>query len=629
MAERAPVSILLVDDDEPKRYTISRVLRKEGFEVREAASGAEALALAVESPDLIILDVHLPDLSGFDVCRRIKTNPATASIPVLHLSAVFVGSDDRAHGLDSGADGYLTQKVEPSELVATVRALLRARRAEDAARVAAHGWQVTFDAIRDGICLLDRRGLILRSNGAFGPVLGHADTDVSGKPLADFLPVGAVAGAAADMLAMFGREAVDLKVGERWLQVAADPIRNDRGEVDGAVCIIADVTDRRHMEDELRRRAGELVEAHRRKDEFLAMLAHELRNPLAPIRNAALLLAAGNLDGNLARETGGILERQVGHLSRLVDDLLDVSRIVRGKVELRREPVEIATVVKRAVEASRPLIVSQEHELSVSEPQEPVWVDGDPVRLAQVVSNLLNNAAKYMPPGGDIRLTVEHATGGVVIHVADEGIGISAELLPHVFDLFLQGDAGIERSQGGLGVGLTLVKNLVEMHDGSVSARSDGPGLGSEFSVRLPALPSQSRRAATPFVPSAVRRMRVLIVEDNVGAATLMGKLVERFWGHEVRVAYDGPTALAAVDEFRPEAVFCDIGLPGMSGYEVAKQMRRRPAARGALLVALTGYGAPEDRRQSAAAGFDEHLVKPAGVEALEALFRHPKLSVE
>jgi PAS domain S-box-containing protein len=408
----------------------------------------------------------------------------------------------------------------------------------------------------------------------------------------------------------------------------ANPIYDGSGELCGAVNVLVDISDRKRLEGELTAKVGELAEADRRKDEFLAMLAHELRNPLAPARNAAALLQRKDLDSDTAAETAQILAEQLDHLSRLVDDLLDVSRIVQGKVELRKQPVELAEVVRRAVDAAQPLLYERGHEFCVALPAEPVCLEADPVRLAQVLSNLLNNAAKYTPPGGTVRLTVEREVDGVAVHVRDNGAGIAPDLLPRVFDLFVQGDTSVDRPEGGLGIGLTLVKNLIELHDGSVVARSEGIGKGTEFMVRLPVLAKAcGRRGDASTASPPVRTLRVLVVEDNVGAAKILAKLLEKFWGHEVRMAHDGPAAIEVADAFLPELVLCDVGLPHLSGYDVARLMRSRPQLRESVLVALTGYGTDEDRRRSAEAGFDTHLVKPTGVDALGELFRHPKFT--
>ncbi|MBV9121955.1 MAG: response regulator, partial [Planctomycetes bacterium] len=372
----------------------------------------------------------------------------------------------------------------------------------------------------------------------------------------------------------------------------------------------------------LRQSEERLREEARRKDEFLAMLAHELRNPLAPIRNSAQVLRLlGQADPNLQRASD-MIERQVAHLARMVDDLLDVSRITRGKVQLQKEPVELAPVLARAVETTRPLLDARRQELTVTLPPDPVVVEGDTTRLAQVVSNLLNNAAKYSEEGGHIRLTLERGLAQAVIRVRDHGLGIPADLLPRVFDLFTQGDRSLARSEGGLGIGLTLVKNLVEMHGGTVEAFSEGPGRGSEFVVLLPRLERgrgrrPGREAEPARVPTASRR--VLVVDDNPDAAESLALLL-RVEGHEVRTAHDGPAALKAATEFQPEVIFLDIGLPRVSGYEVARQLREQLGLKKVLLVAVTGYGQEEDRRRSREAGFDAHLTKPADPAALHEL---------
>ena len=387
-----------------------------------------------------------------------------------------------------------------------------------------------------------------------------------------------------------------------------------------------EIVQRRLLEWECQQRADQLAEGDRRKDEFLAMLAHELRGPLAPIRNAVQIIKSCDGDRATIDKARGMVERQVKHLSRIVDDLLDVARITQGKVTLHRDPVELATVIARAVETSRPLIDARRHELLVTLPREALWVEADVTRLAQVVGNLLNNAAKYTPERGHIRLTVEGGSGEAVVRVRDNGIGIPAALLPTVFDLFTQGDHSLARSEGGLGIGLTLVKNLVEMHGGRVEARSDGPSRGSEFVVRLPLLvegegwrgEGQNASSPSPLHPSPFTP-RILVVDDNVDAAESLA-MVLRVEGYEVRTCYDGPAALQAAAAFQPQVVLLDIGLPRMDGFEVARRLREQPALAKSLLVAVTGYGQDEDRRRTAAAGFDAHLVKPADLTALHRL---------
>jgi CheY-like chemotaxis protein len=377
-----------------------------------------------------------------------------------------------------------------------------------------------------------------------------------------------------------------------------------------------DVTERRRTEEALR-------DADRRKDEFLAMLAHELRNPLAPIRNALGVLAMRFTDPDLDK-VRGMMERQVEHLVRMVDDLLDVSRIMRGRIELRHEPVELATIIARAVETARPAIDARGHELTVALPSERVWVGGDLVRLAQIFANLLGNAAKYTERAGTISLSAECEKGHVAISVRDTGIGIAPELLPRIFDLFVQGDRSVARSQGGLGIGLTLVRRLVELHGGTIRAASAGPGRGSEFVVRLPvcgeALPlKDSPDNGATQKNSQHRGQRVLVVDDNVDAAESLA-MVLRLSGHEVRTAYDGPAALAEARAVTPDVVLLDIGLPGMDGFDVARQIREDQGLSHLRIVAVTGYGQDEDRRRTQEAGFDFHLTKPVDPTQLDRL---------
>lgn len=367
-----------------------------------------------------------------------------------------------------------------------------------------------------------------------------------------------------------------------------------------------------------------LREADRRKDEFLAMLAHELRNPLAPIRSGLDILA---LNEDPQSETVHLMQEQVGHLVRLVDDLLDVSRIVRGRIELRRELVELSTIVKRSVDAMRPILASRNQTLVTKLHVEPLWLDADPVRLIQVVENLLNNASKYMDHGGRIQLNTERRGSQAVIRVQDEGIGIEADLLPKIFDLFTQSARSLDRSQGGLGIGLTLVRNLVEMHQGDVSVASAGPGQGSQFEVTLPTITAIDQREDIAKAPPAMRGRRILVVDDNVGAAKMLAVLLKRLGPHEIAMAHDGPTTIEVAERFEPELILLDIGLPRMDGLAVAWNLRQRPKFHNTLIVALTGYGQEEDRRRSKEAGFDEHLVKPVGVQTLKALLCHPKLA--
>jgi signal transduction histidine kinase/ActR/RegA family two-component response regulator len=397
----------------------------------------------------------------------------------------------------------------------------------------------------------------------------------------------------------------------------AIPLFDDAGALTGAVNVVVDITGRKRTERQLQERERELAETSRRKDEFLATLAHELRNPLAPIRNSLHLLrlaAAGNGGPTQVHE---MLERQVGNLVRLVDDLMDVSRITRDLIELRREPVELAGALNAAVETAKPMIEAGEHELTVVLPSEPLILEADPVRLTQIIANLLNNAAKYSEPGGRIRLEGRREGTRAVVSVRDTGMGIPSELLPNVFDLFTQLDRTYSRKHGGLGIGLTLVKRLVEMHGGQVEAHSEGPGRGSEFVVRLPlAIMAPTARAWPTATAASVAQRRILVVDDNRDAAESLGLLL-KFQGADVHVVHDGPAALAALTMYRPSIVLLDIGMPGMDGYELARRMRQRLNGDDVTLIALTGWGQKEDQRLSKEAGIDHHLIKPVDCDML------------
>jgi PAS domain S-box-containing protein len=390
-----------------------------------------------------------------------------------------------------------------------------------------------------------------------------------------------------------------------------------------------EVEERKRLEKELQRRLHELAETDRHKNEFLAMLAHELRNPLAPIRNALHLLKMPGADATIQRQAREVMERQVGQMVRLVDDLLDMSRIIRGRVELRTEVVPVSTVVTRAVETALPIIDAHGHELQVSLPPGPLPVNADVIRLAQVLSNLLVNAAKYTENAGRIWLTANREGSEVAIRVRDNGVGIAPDLLPRLFDLFVQADRSLARSQGGLGIGLTLVKRLVELHGGRVEAQSAGVGKGSEFVVRLPAAAAWGpARKTDQNIPAGAAAQgasrRVLVVDDNVDAADSAAMLL-RLWGHQVHTVHDGISVLQAVRDFKPQIVLLDIGLPGMTGYEVAQHLRAEPERNDLVLAAMTGYGQEEDQKRSREAGFDYHLTKPLDPTKLEALVGSPQ----
>jgi PAS domain S-box-containing protein len=401
----------------------------------------------------------------------------------------------------------------------------------------------------------------------------------------------------------------------RWFVTRAVPLRDAAGRVTSWFGVTTDIHDQKVLQEQLR-------EADRRKDEFLATLAHELRNPLAPIRNVLHALRVSGAGMNDAMRE--MMERQVTHIVRLVDDLLELSRITSGKIELRKERVELAAVLRSAIETSLPLIEAGGHELTLSLAAEPLVLEADLVRLAQVVANLLNNAARYTEGGGQIWLASRRQGGEAVISVRDTGSGIPADVLPRVFDIFVQAGRPVSRAPEGLGIGLTLARNLVEKHGGRIEARSEGPGRGSEFIVTLPLAAVGAASAPETLRQGALRdaravACRALVVDDNRDAADSLGLLLELL-GAEARVAYDGVAALQAARDHRPEVLFVDLGMPEMDGEEVARRMRAEPALREAVLVAMTGWGREDDRRRAKAAGFDHHLVKPADLDVLRSL---------
>jgi PAS domain S-box-containing protein len=406
-----------------------------------------------------------------------------------------------------------------------------------------------------------------------------------------------------------------------WISASGRVFADAAGRAVRMIGVGVDVTERRRLAGELEARAGDLAVADRRKDEFLAMLAHELRNPLAPLSSALRLLRDPGADRDRVL---AIADRQTQQLARLVDDLLDASRITQGKIALRPEHVSLAAVVGRAIESARPAIEARGQVFRVDLPPEPIRLNADPARLEQVIANLLDNAAKYTPDGGFVGLSAERDGDDVVLHVRDTGAGLAPELLPNVFDLFVQGDRSLDRPHGGLGIGLTIVRRLVELHGGRVEARSAGAGQGSEFVVRLPALRAAPDTAGAPAdvgapIASPSTGLKVLVVEDNRDAAEVLATVVG-LWGHEVRTAFDAPAALHMLDGWKPDVVLSDLGLPRMDGYELARRLRQPTARCSAVLVALSGYGRDEDKRAAQDAGFDHHLVKPPDLDALASL---------
>ncbi len=532
-----PINILIVDD-EPKNLTVlETVLDDPTYRLVLAESADKALlALVAEEFALLILDIRMPGMTGFELAQIIKERKKTARVPIIFLTAYYNEDQHVLAGYDTGAVDYLHKPVNAA---------------------------------------------ILRSKVA----------------------------------------------------VFAELYRKSR-EVDQANrALCAEVTERRRGEEQLRElnetlerrvkeRTESLLDADRRKDEFLATLAHELRNPLAPVRNAVAFMHRKGQAVPELQWARDVIDRQTQVLVRLIDDLMDMSRINQGRLELHREPADLEKLVMAAVETSRPLIDEMGHTLAVTLPSRPVVVDADLIRLPQVFLNLLNNAAKYTERGGQIDVRVELQGSDVVVVVTDTGIGIPADKLPTIFEMFSQVEGALSRSRGGLGIGLHLVERLVALHEGRIEARSGGPGQGSAFVVHLPIVvdqtyPRQASGDGVKATPTA--DLRILVVDDNQDAAESSAMLL-KIMGNHVRIAHDGEEAVAAAQEFRPQVVLCDIGLPKLNGYEVCRQVRAQAWAEKVILIAVTGWGQDGDRRQSAEAGFDHHMVKPVDPEALMTL---------
>jgi PAS domain S-box-containing protein len=476
----------------------------------------------------------------------------------------------------------------------------------------------------DALIATDPRGIITDVNKQMEALTGCTRDELIGAPFKDYFtnPERAEAGI---KLVLGEGKVIDYELTARArdgketvVSYSATTFHDRDRKLQGVFAAARDVTERKRYEQSLRL-------ADQRKDEFLAMLAHELRNPLAPIRNSLEILSMPGVDAETAARTREMMGRQVQNLVRLVDDLLDVSRVMQGKIEQRREHVDLGSIVACAIETVQPLMEAQGHELTVTLPSKPLFLDADPVRLAQVVGNLLTNAAKYTEAKGRIALIATREGNEAVLRLQDNGIGIAADILPRIFELFVQVDHAATRSQGGLGIGLTLVKNLVEMHQGSIEAHSDGLGTGSEFVMRLPLSKDEGGRMkdeseTEPIHPSSFilhPSKRLLVIDDNQDAANSLAMLL-RMQGYEVRVAHSGAEALALTRSYTPQVVFLDIGMPGMDGYEVARKLRLQPGLHSVVLAAVTGWGQEEDRRRTTEAGFDHHLVKPPEPKAVQ-----------
>jgi signal transduction histidine kinase len=628
--ERAIAGILVADDNADMRDYLSRLL-SDRFQVTAVGDGRSALGAARRSrPDVIVSDVMMPAMDGFELLSALRAAEDTRKTPVILLSA-RAGEEARIEALEAGADDYLVKPFSARELVARIEAQLV--RAKLRSLEEAHTLRLTsvFEHAPVGIAILSGPHHVYEfANRQYLELVGGRE--VVGMPVRDALPELAGQGIFELLDEVYrsgepftGRSirAVIQRHGsvpeETFFDLVYQPLSDDRGAVTGIAVVAFDVT-------ELTKARREAESANRAKDEFLAMLGHELRNPLAPIQTALQLMRLRNYPGAERERT--IIERQVRNMVALVDDLLDVSRITRGKVQLKKLRVDLAEIVGKSIEMTSPAIEERRHVLNVQVPR-GLAVNADPARLAQVVANLLTNAAKYTDPGGLITVTA-HADGGAgVVTVADTGRGIAPEMLPRIFDLFSQERQEIDRSEGGLGLGLAIVRTLVQAHGGTVEAHSRGKGHGAEFSIRLPlasgtkGVPDADAVAASapadPVPP--IPGLRVLVVDDNPDAADLLSEFL-RALGHTTRVAHNGLAAVQLAEQFQPEVVLLDLGLPVMDGFEVADRLRGLPSLRGTELVAITGYGQEVDRQRTREGGFHEHMVKPVDLDELEAWLR-------
>jgi signal transduction histidine kinase/DNA-binding response OmpR family regulator len=676
------VNILVVDDLPDKRLAFQVVLEELGQNLVMANSGADALReLLAREFAVILLDVNMPDIDGIETAELIRQHSKTKHTPIIFVTA-YADEMQTARGYALGAVDYILSPVIPEILRSKVKVfveLYRAqRRAQALARLEAERAAAEEATRRSEFLAFASRELGASLNLDEGMerflqmlVPGLAEYALLSVHVEDDALVMACEGNPGRLevlRTLYGfpeplqramqearktefaiRSSGSLPEGVRYMQVI--PLKSgvrtvavlalgysraptghaaaDQAAVDELVSRAAIAFENGRLYWNLKREMARTKEAEeklqlasRRKDEFLAMLSHELRNPLAPIRNAAEVMrriAPADPGIAWARE---VVERQVTHLAQLVDDLLDVSRITQGKISLKKEPVELGKVVQQSVETARSLLDAKKHHLSVNLPTSPIWVHGDFARLSQVIGNILNNAAKYTGEGGRIELSARADRGEVVVTVRDNGIGIDQKLLPHVFELFTQGERSLDRSQGGLGVGLTVVERLVELHQGRVEVKSEGIGKGSLFRVILPCISEvpQAERAALHDTLAGVSTggRRVLVVDDNIDAAESIAVFL-RLEGHEVRTVSDGPQAIAIAQVFAPQVAVVDIGLPGMNGYEVARRLRQKGSEGPALLIALTGYGQKEDRLRSNEAGFHHHFVKPADPRSIQA----------
>lgn len=628
--------ILVVDDNPATLYSTSRVLKSAGFNVIEAATGMDAVRCAMDCPDLVVLDVNLPDIDGFRVCREIRAREETARIPVVHLSATFVKDVDKVHGLEAGADGYLTHPVEPPVLIATVNAFLRAREAEEAMRKSEAKFRAVFEQALSGIALLSDQMIYLEANPAMCRILGRTRGEIVGKHLSAFIP--------AECEHDVAQITSPLESTGGW-RGALPAIHSDgkRVELEWSIsihslpgvrlAIVTDISERERLLASERAARAEAERANRLKDDFLATLSHELRTPLNSIVGWSHLLMRPDIARSEVVEGVEVIERNARAQAQLIDDLLDVSRITSGKLRLNVQPVDPTATVNAALETVMPAANAKSISIERALDSRAGLIMWDPSRLQQVVWNLVNNAVKFTPRGGRIKVQLDRIESLVQIAVSDNGRGIRPDFLPHLFERFRQEDSSTRRGQGGLGLGLAIVKHLIEMHGGTVVAQSEGEGLGSTFTVRLPVAAVQSAagqvgpddvgKQVAPPKPSLPRvslaGCRVVVVDDDADARELIRRVLGEAGADVVDVS-NVPQALDTIDRFKPNVLISDIGMPGEDGYDLIRQVRQRGHGSKSLgAIALTAFARDEDRERAIAAGFQTYLSKPVEIEDLVA----------
>lgn len=645
--DRSRHIVLVVDDNPTTRYATARVIRAAGFQTREASTGGEALAFASQHISAVVLDVHLPDFSGFEVCRELRVKPATATLPVVHLSAAFVRNEDKVAGLNAGADAYLVHPVEPPVLVATLQALIRARMAEEQQRSSEARFRAIYDHAPTGMALIDVDGRFADVNPAMVAMLGQSREALFGQPVSAFAPAewtdfvkthtGGTSGEPAATSSWKGEFPL-LRQDGSWIRL--EWTMSAQIEPGLRVGIALDVSERFELEkrrrEVLEREQAARVAAERltrTKDDFVAVLSHELRNPLNAIGGWVHLLKVGKRTPEQMEKGLNAIDRSVKAQTRLIADILDVSRVSSGKLRLHREWIEPRGLVSSAIEALAAPAVAKRLaiEFEARPPDPPAWLDA--TRFQQIVWNLLSNAIKFSHEQGRIVVELFREGDMLKLSVRDFGRGISQEFLQHLFDRFSQSDSPDNRSHGGLGLGLSIVKNLAELHDGSVLAQSEGEGLGATLSVTLAVVPTDEvpivMRDALDTRPPALANhvlagVDVLVVEDNADASEIMTVVLSDA-GATVRLGTDFESALQLLDQNWPDVLLSDVGLPGRDGYDLIREVRQRERALGRqrlFSVAHTAFTRPQDHAKATEAGFDAHLGKPLQPHALLALIR-------